>query len=52
MAFTFMVYGLYNRNYQYKLSVKESTKSIDMYNAYIEKMYEKGVVSKGTFKKQ
>ena len=52
MAFTFMVYGLYNRNYQYKLSVKESTKSIDMYNAYIEKMYEKGVISKGTFKKQ
>lgn len=52
MAFTFMVYGLYNRNYQYKLSIKESTKSIDMYNAYIEKMYEKGVVSKGTFKKQ
>lgn len=52
MAFTFMVYGLYNRNYQYKLSVKESTKSIDMYNAYIEKMYEKGVISKGTFTKQ
>lgn len=52
MAFTFMVYGLYNRNYQYKLSVKESTKSIDMYNAYIEKMYEKGVVSKGAFEKQ
>lgn len=52
MAFTFMVYGLYNRNYQYKLSVKESTKSIDMYNAYIEKMYEKGAVSKGAFEKK
>ena len=41
MACTFMIYGLYNRSYQYKLSLKESQKSIDMYDAYINQMYEK-----------
>ena len=34
-----------------QIKCKESKKGIDMYNAYIEKIYEKGVISKGTFKK-
>ena len=49
MAVTFMIYGLYNRNYQYKLGVKENQKSLDMYDAYIKRMYEKENLVKHEF---
>ena len=38
MAFTFMAYGLYNRNLQYKLNQKEYEASITTYETYLNKM--------------
>lgn len=52
MAATFMIYGLYNRNYQYKLSVKENQKSLDMYDMYLKRMYEKEDLVKHEFEKK
>lgn len=52
MAVTFMIYGLYNRNYQYKLSVKENQKSLDMYDGYLKRMYEKEGLLKHDFEKK
>lgn len=52
MAVTFMIYGLYNRNYQYKLSVKENQKSLDMYDGYLKRMYEKESLLKNDFEKK
>lgn len=47
-----MIYGLYNRNYQYKLSVKENQKSLDMYDGYLKRMYEKEGLLKHDFEKK
>lgn len=52
MAVTFMIYGLYNRNYQYKLSVKENQKSLDMYDGYLKRMYEKEGLLKHDLKRR
>lgn len=52
MAVTFMIYGLYNRNYQYKLGVKENQKSLDTYDGYLKRMYEKEGLLKNDFEKK
>ena len=52
MAVTFMIYGLYNRTYQYKLGVKENQKSLDTYDGYLKRMYEKEGLLKNDFEKK
>lgn len=52
MSITFMVYGLYNRNYLYKAGLKENQKSLATYTTYLSEMYEKGHAAKLIFEKE
>ena len=52
MSLAFMVYGLYNRNYQYKLALKENQKSLAMYDTYLAEISLKGLKEKIELEKE
>lgn len=52
MAVTFMVYGLYNRNYQYELNHKEYEAGIVAYEMYLKEMEKEIIQNKNWFENQ
>lgn len=38
MSFTFLLYGLYNRNYQYRISLQKKSESKALYEMYLKQM--------------